>query len=150
MRIVLTMQTTLDGRIAHADGSFWEPFAWGEPEQAYLNHYFRAADTWAMSRVLYDAVVPFWDAVAQGQPPDDAGELGAADRTGHPALGRPGHAGPDLGQPGLVDELVIPVHPAVISDGPRLFDAVPADLALTLAEAQTLASGCVVLHYLVG
>ena len=75
-KVVLTMQTTLDGRIAHADGSFWEPFAWGEPEQGYLNHYFRAADTWAMSRVLYDAVVPFWDAVAMGRPPADAGELG--------------------------------------------------------------------------
>ena len=83
-KVVLTMQTTLDGRIAHADGSFWEPFAWGDPEQGYLNHYFRAADTWAMSRVLYDAVVPFWDAVAAGQPPDDAGELWAPPTSSSP------------------------------------------------------------------
>ena len=192
-KVVLTMQTTLDGRIAHADGSFWEPFAWGEPEQGYLNHYFRAADTWAMSRVLYEAVVPFWDAVVLGQPPDDAGELGPADlefaelqhglhkvvfsttMTGtdgatviHGDLAPQLQAmktgpGPDIllsagpatlaplwAQTGLVDELVVPVHPAVIADGPRLFDGVPADLALTLAEAQTFASGCIVLHYLVG
>jgi len=190
-KVVLTMQTTLDGRIAHADGTFWEPFAWGDPEQAYLNHYFRAADTWAMSRVLYDAVVPFWDAVAVGQPPDDAGELGAADlefaeiqhrlrkvvfstsMTGvegatviagdlaaqlQAMKTAPGQdillsAGPTtlvpmLASTGLVDELVVPVHPAVITDGPRLFDGVPADLAFTLAEVQTFASGCVVLHYL--
>ena len=55
---------------------------------------------------------------------------------------------PMLASTGLVDELVMPVHPAVITDGPRLFDDLPADLAFTLAEAQTFASGCVVLHYL--
>ncbi len=27
-QIVLHMQTTLDNRIANADGTFWEPFPW--------------------------------------------------------------------------------------------------------------------------
>jgi riboflavin biosynthesis pyrimidine reductase len=38
---------------------------------------------------------------------------------------------PILASTGLVDELVMPVHPAVITDGPRLFDGVSADLAFT-------------------
>jgi hypothetical protein len=34
-RVAVHMQTTLNNRIANADGGFWEPFAWGEEEMAY-------------------------------------------------------------------------------------------------------------------
>ena len=68
-KIVVHMQSTLDNRIANAQGAFWEPFPWGEPEVAYLNQFFRAADTLALSRVMYDVVVPWWDGVATGQHP---------------------------------------------------------------------------------
>ena len=34
-QIVVHMQTTLNNRIANADGSFWEPFPWGEDEMRY-------------------------------------------------------------------------------------------------------------------
>lgn len=71
-KIVVHMQSTLDNRIANAQGAFWEPFPWGEPEVAYVNQFFRAADTWAMSRVMYDAIIPWWDGVATGQLPADA------------------------------------------------------------------------------
>ena len=46
------MQTTLNNRIANADGVFWEPFPWGEEEMTWLNQRFRAADTWALGRDL--------------------------------------------------------------------------------------------------
>ena len=46
--LVVHMQTTLNNRIANADGVFWEPFPWGEEEMAWLNRRFRAADTWAL------------------------------------------------------------------------------------------------------
>jgi hypothetical protein len=39
--LVLHMQTTLNNRIANADGVFWEPFPWGEEEMAWLNRRFR-------------------------------------------------------------------------------------------------------------
>ena len=71
-KIVVHMQTTLDNRIANGAGMFWEPFTWGEQEQAYINNEFRAADTLVLSRVLYDAIVPWWDAVADGRPADSA------------------------------------------------------------------------------
>jgi dihydrofolate reductase len=71
-KIIGHLQTTLDGRIARGDGTLWEPFPWGEPEVAYVNETFRRADTWAMSRVLYDAIIPWWHGIATGHPPADA------------------------------------------------------------------------------
>ena len=79
-RIAVHMQTTFNNRIANADGGFWEPFAWGEEEMAYLNQFFRAADTWALSRKLDESIVPWWDSVARGEVPDDAPAITAADR----------------------------------------------------------------------
>jgi dihydrofolate reductase len=71
-KLLVHMQSTIDNRIANAQGAFWEPFPWGEPEVASVNQCFRAADTWALSRVTYDAIVPWWDGVATGQLPADA------------------------------------------------------------------------------
>ena len=48
-KLTVLMQTTLDGRISTADGLFWQPFAWGEEETAYVNQAFARADTWAMA-----------------------------------------------------------------------------------------------------
>jgi dihydrofolate reductase len=79
-RITYHAQTTLDGRIAKADGTFWEPFPWGEVETAYVNDRFRAADTWVLGRHMYDAIVPWWSAVASGNLPADAGDLDPASR----------------------------------------------------------------------
>ena len=65
--LVVHMQTSLDGRIARADGTFWEPFAWGEVEQGFINEAFRRADTWVMGRHVFEAVVPWWEALARGR-----------------------------------------------------------------------------------
>lgn len=59
-KLVFHMQTTLDGRIARADGSFWEPFDVGEAEQRWLNDTFRPVDTWVLGRTTYDVIVPWW------------------------------------------------------------------------------------------
>lgn len=79
-RMFVHMHTTLNNRIANAAGGFWQPFPWGEPEMTYLNEFFRRADTWAMSRKLYEAIVPWWDTVASGDVPDDVPAVSAADR----------------------------------------------------------------------
>jgi hypothetical protein len=49
-KITVPMQSTLDNRNANDQGAFWQPFLWGEPEVAYVNQFFRAADTLALSR----------------------------------------------------------------------------------------------------
>lgn len=74
-KIVVHMQTTLDGRISNADGLFWEPFPFGDPEMTLVNQAFTSADTWAMSRSLYQFVVPYWEQVAAGNPPAIGGPV---------------------------------------------------------------------------
>jgi dihydrofolate reductase len=69
-KLTVHMQTSLDGRISKEDGFFWEPFPWGEEETAYVNRMYAAADTWVMTRKLYEFVVPYWDQVAAGTAPD--------------------------------------------------------------------------------
>ena len=189
-KIILHMQSTLDGRIATADGGFWEPFPWGDVEMAWLNDQFRAADTWVLTRPLYEAIVPWWDAVAAGEVPDDVPEVSPVlqdfariqramtkvvisstmDATDDREVvsgdvvaaltelkTRPGadvvlSAGPRTlaplaGTPGLIDEYLIVVHPAVLTAGPRLFDGLARDVALELHEAKVFDGGCVVLRY---
>lgn len=189
-KLSVHMQTTLDNRIATADGTFWEPFPWGEPEMAYVNTFYASADTWAMSRPIYEAVVPWWTLVANGQVPDDVPAVSAADQEFAGMLaamtkvvfsrtldgdedrvvmsgdlvpqlealkaadgreiilsGGPATLGPLLDHPGLVDELLLVLHPAVITTGPRLFDGVRSDLALELVEAKVFDAGAVVLRH---
>jgi dihydrofolate reductase len=74
-KLVVHMQTTVDNRIANGEGTFWEPFPWGDEEQDWLNASFRQAGTWAMSRPLYEAVVPWWETVHQGKVPDDVPDV---------------------------------------------------------------------------
>ena len=38
---------------------------------AHINEVFRAADTIVLSRVMYEAIVPWWEVVAAGQIPAD-------------------------------------------------------------------------------
>lgn len=190
-RIVVHMQSTLNGCIANAQGTFWQPFPWGDPEQAHINEVFRAADTIVLSRVMYEAIVPWWEIVAAGQVPDDVPEVSATfqefagilsglrkvviSRTWPATDERPvingdlvaglqhlkaqdGDAdillaagpqtlGPVISTPGLVDEYVVAVHPAVLASGPRLFGHLTTDLTLTLVDATSFDGGVLVLRY---
>jgi dihydrofolate reductase len=49
--------------------------------------------------------------------------------------------------PGLIDEYLLPVSPAVVAAGPQVFEGVSTDLALELAEAKVFIGGAVVLRY---
>ena len=59
----------------------------------------------------------------------------------------PATLGPIAGTPGLVDEYLIAVHPAVLTAGPRMFDHLTRDLALELVHAEVLDAGSIVLHH---
>ncbi|MBM7785607.1 dihydrofolate reductase family protein [Tenggerimyces flavus] len=72
-RLVFHIQATLDLRISTTTGDLWEPFPWGEVETAYLSEIFRGADTWVLSRKLYEVIVPYWDQVAHGTQPAETG-----------------------------------------------------------------------------
>lgn len=191
-KITVHMQSTLNNRIADAEGVFWEPFPWGDPEQAYVNDFFRGVEAWVLSRVMYEVIVPWWDQVAAGQVPEDApgvspvmrefaeiqhglskvvfsrtlppgegytvmaGDLPA--RLAALKVGTDGDLllscgaktlGPLAGTPGLIDEYLVVIHPAVLAAGPGMFEHLDVDLALDLVEAKVFDAGAVVLRYAV-
>jgi dihydrofolate reductase len=189
-KVVFHIQMTLDNRISKADGTFWEPFPWGEEEIAWLTQQFREADTWAMGRKVYETIVPYWDAIAAGEIPDGASTISSADRefaavqksmtkvvfssTLEPGPDRvviAGEVGAELAamkrqdgkdilltsgpatlaplakMPGLIDEYLLAVSPAVAGAGPQVFEDVSTDLSLDLAAAKVFNGGAVVLRY---
>ena len=191
-KVIVLMQITLAGRISNADGLFWQPFAWGEEETAYVNEVYARADTWFMSRKLYERVVPYWEQVAAGTSPDsdvqdspaslefarilggmrkvvlsrtlpdDPGtlrEVRSGDAVEHlqemkeqggadiVASFGPRTLGPLADVPGLIDEDLLVVHPAVLASGPRLFDHLKRDLGFTLPSARVFGGGAAVMRY---
>ena len=187
-KIIYNAQTTLNNRIATQNGDFWEPFPWGDTEQAFANKLYAGTDTWVLTRTMFEAIVPWWETVAQGNVPEDVEAVSetyvefanllagmrkiAISRTLTDADGRevisgdiapqlqalkeePGSdiilaAGPEtlkplLEVPGLIDEMLLVIHPAVISAGPRLFNE--DDLALRLIEATPFEAGAIVVRY---
>ncbi|MFI0404512.1 dihydrofolate reductase family protein [Actinomadura sp. 3N508] len=189
-KIVFHMQTTVNNRIANAEGAFWEPFPWGEEETAYIAEQFSRADTWAMGRATYEAIVPWWDKVARGETPDDAHAVTAADRrfarvqrnmtkvvfstTLTPATDRqvvggdlvdeltalkrrdgkdillscgPKTLAPIASAPGVIDEYLLAVSPAVLSAGPQVFEGLTVDLGLELTDAKVFNGGAIVSRY---
>jgi dihydrofolate reductase len=59
----------------------------------------------------------------------------------------PATLAPLTATPGLIDEYLVVVHPAVLGSGPRLFGGNTTDLGLRLAESKVFDGGCVVLRY---
>ena len=75
-RLILTMHVSADGYIAAADKGLWPGFGWPPVVQHRLNDVYRGAGLVVYGRGIYKAVVPWWSAVARGEPPDGA-EVGA-------------------------------------------------------------------------
>jgi dihydrofolate reductase len=189
-KIVFHIQMTLNNCISKADGTFWEPFPWGEEETAFLTREFREADTWALGRRAYETIVPWWDAVAAGERPEGAAAISAADRefaavqksltkvvfstglearadrvviqgdVGAELEAMKGQDGKDIlltcgpatlapmaGTPGLIDEYLLSVSPAVVGAGPQVFEGISTDLSLELAAAKVFSGGAVLLRY---
>lgn len=187
-KLIYNAQTTLNNHIANQDGGFWEPFPWGDTEQAFTNTFYAGIDTWVLSRKVFEVIVPWWTTVAEGSIPEDVPAVSEVDRefaqllagsrkiaisrTLLPSVDRevisgdiarrlqdlkeqpgkdillgagPGTLAPLLKVQGLIDELLLVLHPAVISSGPRLFD--DDDLALRLIEATPFEAGAIVVRY---
>jgi dihydrofolate reductase len=66
-KVIYHAQTTVDGRLARADGELWDHFPWGETEIGHVNGFFRQTDTWVLGRKMHDVIVPFWSEVAAGR-----------------------------------------------------------------------------------
>jgi dihydrofolate reductase len=62
----------------------------------------------------------------------------------------PATLGPLLDAEGLVDELLLAVHPVVLGEGPGLFDHATARRELRLLESRSFDGGAVVPRYAAG
>jgi dihydrofolate reductase len=59
----------------------------------------------------------------------------------------PATLAPIASRPGLIDEYLLAMSPAVLGSGPQVFEAVSTDLALELAAAMVFSGGAVLLRY---
>jgi len=55
--------------------------------------------------------------------------------------------GPLADVPGLIEEYLLVIHPAVLAAGPRLFGHLTRDLGFTLASARVFDGGAAVMRY---
>jgi dihydrofolate reductase len=101
-----------------------------------------------MTKVIFSRTLPPADdrVVISG---DIASELAILKRQPGKTIMRscgPATLAPLAEAPGLIDEYLIAVLPALIGAGPQLFDGVSTDLALRLLEAKVFDAGCVLLR----
>jgi dihydrofolate reductase len=68
-RLILTMHVSADGYIAQPDKGLWPDFGWPPVVQGRLNDVYREAGLVLYGRGIYDAVVPWWSAVARRERP---------------------------------------------------------------------------------
>jgi dihydrofolate reductase len=66
-RLILTMHVSADGYIATPEGELWPGFGWPPVVQGRLNQVYRGAGLVVYGRGIYEAVVPWWSAVARGE-----------------------------------------------------------------------------------
>jgi dihydrofolate reductase len=71
-RLILTMHVSADGFIAQPDKGLWPGFGWPPAVQGRLNGIYREAGLVLYGRGTYDAVVPWWTAVARGESSPEA------------------------------------------------------------------------------
>jgi riboflavin biosynthesis pyrimidine reductase len=55
--------------------------------------------------------------------------------------------GPLIDAPGLIDEYVVAIHPAIVADGPGMFDGATRDIPLELTEHRVFDGGAIVARY---
>jgi dihydrofolate reductase len=121
---VVHMQTTLNNRIANADGVF-------------------AALLKAMAKVVFSRTLKSTGdrVVVGGEIADELAALKRRDGKDILLSCGPATLAPLAATPGLIDEYLLVVHPAVIGAGPQLFEQVPTNLALRLVEARCSTPG---------
>jgi dihydrofolate reductase len=102
-----------------------------------------------MTKIVFSSTMEPGDGrvVIRGDLAGQLGRLKQQDGTDIILSCGPATLGPIASTPGLVDEYLIAVHPAVITAGPRLFDHLTRDLALDLVHAEVFDAGSVVFQY---
>jgi len=71
-RLTRCIPVSTDGFIATGDDELGDWFTWDEEMQAFVNGILRSIDTIVCGRVCFETIVPYWDAIADGDPSAEA------------------------------------------------------------------------------
>jgi dihydrofolate reductase len=83
-KLILHMMTTMDGFIADSSGRLTGSWTnWDEEMKAFYHDLFAATDTIMYGRIIYEEMVPAWEAIADGNAPP-----GVSDTEADRAFGR--------------------------------------------------------------
>lgn len=166
MKVSLQLATSLDGFIARSDGGF----DWCFTDQDYgMGAFLASVDAVIMGRHSYELLLAMGETpkadkryfVLTHQPlpalhanvsfhAGDAAQLRllmAAEGVRHAWLFGGGQVCGEFAQAGLIDEVIVAVHPIALGQGMPLFKGLQHDLRLTLSESRTYKTGLVMLHY---
>jgi dihydrofolate reductase len=154
----------------------WHQSVWGPELEALSIEQLRSAERLIFGRVTYEGMAAYWK-TAQGEVADYMNRLpkvvfsrtlrqadwsnttlvntDAAEKVaelkrsgaGHSFVFGSGNLSTTLVNDGLYDEYRLAVTPMILGSGRPLFGQALARQRLTLIEARTLSSGCVILRY---
>jgi len=165
--IILYIATSVDGFIAYPDGNI--DWLLAGDDYGYLKFY-ASVDTLLMGRNTYDQILSFGPWPYAGKPtyvftthppetvPDAAIEFVREEAAAfvEKLRGQPGGpiwlvGGADLAtafqQAGLINELIISVHPRLLGQGIALFHSMLIERPLKLLHSRTWPTGLCQLHY---
>lgn len=166
MKVTLQLAISLDGFIARPDGGF----DWCFTDQDYGMAEFRhSADAVIMGRRCYELLLQMGEPPDPGKPhyvlshaqlPADhpsvtffAGDVAAlrvkmvAEGVRHAWLFGGSDVCGQFAQAGLIDEVIVAVHPLALGQGIPLFGGLTRDLKLKLKDTRNFDTGLVMLHY---
>jgi dihydrofolate reductase len=166
MKLTLQLAASLDGFVARPDGGF----DWCFTDQDYgMTEFLHSIDAVVMGRRCYELLLQM------GEPPDPtklyyvlthanlpadftnvtfyAGDVAAlrvrmADEgVRHAWLFGGSDVCGQFAQAGLIDEIMVAVHPIALGQGVPLFAGLKRDLKLKLKDSRSYDTGLVMLHY---
>jgi dihydrofolate reductase len=167
-RVTFGVGNSLDNFIARKDHAVdW--LRWDKEVAAVSAAYWKTIDTVVMGRKTYEVAVKmgttsypgvknFVFSRTMGESPDERVEIVADDATafvrklkkqkgkGICVMGG-GELSKSLFEAGLIDEIVLNIHPVLLGSGIPLFLPMQRQVDLELAECKTFKNGCVLVRY---
>ena len=166
MKVTLQLATSLDGFIARPDGSF----DWCFTDQDYgMAEFLHSVDAVIMGRRCYELLLQMGEALDPAKPhyvlthaelPADLPNVTffAGDAAGlrlkmvdegvrHAWLFGGANVCGQFAQAGLIDDVMVAVHPIALGHGVPLFAGLTRDLKLKLKDTRNYDTGLVMLHY---
>jgi dihydrofolate reductase len=166
MKVTLQLATSLDGYVARPDGSF----EWCFTDQDYgMSEFAHSVDAVIMGRRSYELLLEMGELPYPDKPyyvlthaslqsdsanvtffAGDAAALRvkmATEGVKHAWLFGGGNVCGQFAQTGLIDDVMVALHPIALGQGIKLFGGLMHDVKLKLKDTRNYDTGLVMLHY---